>query len=64
MTNAIVLNCCSNREWCEEEEEEGMLQTCLPPGKAGNFAILSKKTVESENVLSPAEGGLLFPFLL
>lgn len=42
-----------------------MLKTCLPLGKAGNFAILSKKTLESENVLSPAEGGFFFfPFLL
>lgn len=39
-----------------------MLKTCLPLGKAGNFAILSKKTLESENVLSPAEGGFFFFF--
>lgn len=61
-TASTILNSGSKWEWCDED---GMLKTCLPLGKAGNFAILSKKTLESENVLSPAEGGFFFfPFLL
>jgi len=56
-TASTILNSGSKWEWCDED---GMLKTCLPLGKAGNFAILSKKTLESENVLSPAEGGFFF----